>query len=228
MVDFFVDILLVFVVFIGFYLGYKRGFVGIIARPVKFAASIAISFGCASAFSESVVVPMIREPATNYVSNFLYENCTGVTAETVADEIPTLLKISAAIFGIDVNEVAEGAEGTVIDAIADKLTLPAVQTVGLVISFVVLLIITSIALSIVLSLIKALFKDGVLGAFNKFLGIVFGVAFFFIAAWALAVLIAFLSNQPTFAESVIFKDFEGGIVYRFFNEYNPIELLLSF
>ena len=94
MVNLLVDILLVFVVFLGFILGMKRGFVGIVAKPVKFAASIGISFGCTRAFSESVIVPMIKDPATNYVRDFLYGNCSAITAENAADELPTLLRIS--------------------------------------------------------------------------------------------------------------------------------------
>ena len=228
MVDLFVDLLLIFVVFLGFLLGLKRGFIGIVAKPVKFAASIGLSFGCSRAFSEAVVVPMIKEPATNYVRDFLYGNCADITAENAADELPTLLKIASAIFDIDINAVADGAGGAVIDAIADKLTLPAVQTVALVISFVLLLVITNIGLAIALSIIKSLFKSGVLGAFNKFLGVVFGFAFFFIVSWALAVFIEFAVNLPSVAEYEIVKSFDGGVVYKFFNEYNPIELLLSF
>ena len=97
-----------------------------------------------------------------------------------------------------------------------------------VISFVVLLIIANIGLAIALSVIKSLFKSGVLGAFNRFLGVVFGVSFFFIIAWALAVLIEFLVNLPSAMEYEIIRSFNGGMVYNFLNEYNPIELLLSF
>ena len=223
-----VDVILVAVVLIGIILGWRRGFVGIVAKPVKFAASLGISFGFARAFSSAIILPMIESPASNYVREFLYKNCSGITAETAADELPTLMKMAAAIFGIDINQVAQGSSGSVIDAIADKLTHPVISTVSIVISFFALLIISNIALAIALAFIKSLFKKGILGAFNKVLGVVFGLAFFFIISWGLAVIFELIINLPSVQAASWAADFEGGYVYSFLNEYNPIELLLSF
>lgn len=223
-----VDLVLVAVVLVGIILGWRRGFVGIVARPVKFAASLGIAFGFSGAFSNAVVLPLIEAPATNYVKEFLYRNCSGITAQTAADELPTVMKIAAAMFDIDISHVAENASGTVIDAIADKLTLPVISTVSVVISFIALLIIANIALALALALIKALFKKGILGVFNKMLGIVFGLAFFFIISWGLAVIFELVINMPSVSTAKWASEFEGGFVYKFLNEYNPIELLLSF
>lgn len=223
-----VDLILVSVILVGIFLGSRRGFVGIVARPVKFAASLGIAFGFSRAFSEAVILPMIELPATNYVKDFLYKNCSGITAQSASDELPTVMKIAAAIFDIDITSVAEGASGTVIDAIADKLTHPVISTLSLVISFIALLIIANIALAIVLAMIKLLFKKGILGVFNKLLGVVFGLAFFFIISWGLAVVFEFVINMPSVQSSAWAAEFEGGYVYKFLNEYNPIELLLSF
>jgi uncharacterized membrane protein required for colicin V production len=228
MLDVIVDIILVLVVFMGLILGWKRGFVGIVAKPVKFVASIGIAFGFSGALAEKIVTPMIKGPATNYVKDFLYTNCQSVTVENASEELPTILKIAAAIFNIDITNVAENATGTVIDAIAENLTAPVINVVSVVISFIALLIISNIVLALALGIINLIFKGGVLGGINKVLGVVFGVAFFLIISWALAVVFEFVVNLPALSEVAWAKDFEGGFVYKFFNEYNPIELLLSF
>lgn len=228
MPDFIVDAVLVLVVFIGTVLGYKRGFIAFVAKPLKFVLSLGISFGYASRFAASVVTPMIEAPATNYIKEFLYTNCQNITAENVREELPTMLKIAAAAFNVDVSQVATDATGTVVDALADKLTAPVIGVISTIISFVVLLIIVNIVLTIAIAIIKALFKNGVLGFFNKGLGLIFGFAFSFVVAWALAVGFDFAIHLPAFADNTWIQSFEGGVIYRFFNEYNPIELLLSF
>ena len=228
MLEISVDFILVAIVVIGIILGWRRGFVGIVAKPVKFAASLGISFGFAGAFSSAVILPMIESPASNYVKDFLYKNCSGITAETAADELPTVMKIAAAMFDIDITQVAQSSSGSVVDTIADKLTHPVISTVSVVISFFALLIISNIVLAIALAIIKMLFKKGVLGAFNKVLGLIFGFAFFFIISWGVAVIFELIINLPSVRVASWAADFEGGYVYAFLNEYNPIELLLSF
>ena len=228
MPDFIVDAVLVTVVFIGAVMGYKRGFIAFIAKPLKFVLSLVLSFGYASSFATSVITPMIEAPATNYIKEFLYTNCQNITAENVSEELPTMLKIAAATFNVDVSQIANDATGTVVDALADKLTAPVIGVISTIISFVVLLIIVNIVLSIVIAIIKSLFKNGVLGFFNKGLGLVFGFAFSFVVAWALAVGFDFAIHLPALADNAWIQSFEGGAIYKFFNEYNPIELLLSF
>ncbi len=229
MLKFIVDAVLVIVVLVGLVMGLKRGFVGIVAKPVKFVASLALAFGLCSSVAKSLIVPYIGEPASNYVKDFLYANCSGITAETAAEELPTMLKIAAGMFDININEVASNAGGTVIDAIADKLTAPVIDVVAIVIAFIAVLILANIALSIVLAIINSIFKAGVLGAFNKILGVVFGIAFAVIIAWGLAVIFNLVLNIPAVSELDWVKNFaDGGFIYKFLNEYNPIELLLSF
>ena len=67
MPDFIVDAVLVLVIFFGAVLGYKRGFIGFVAKPLKFVLSLGLSFGCAGRFASSTVTPIIEAPATNYV-----------------------------------------------------------------------------------------------------------------------------------------------------------------
>lgn len=226
--DVIIDIILVAIVLIGAIVGIKKGFIAMAAKPVKFVAAIALAFAVCSGVAETFVTPLIEEPITNYISEFLHENCANVTADNAAEELPTLLKISAAVFNIDVNDVAAGAGGDIIDAIVENFTDPVINIISVIISFIAVYILASIVFSILLAVINALFSRGIFGVFNKALGFVFTGAVAFIASWGLAVLFAFVIHLPMFEGVEALADFNGGFIYNFFNTYNPIELLLSF
>ena len=222
------EIVLCAIVLIGTILGIKRGFVSIAAKPVKIIASLAIAYSLFTAISVAVVLPMIEAPVTSYISEFLYENCSTITAENVNEELPTILKMAAGLANIDVETVANDAGNAVVEAIVAKLTAPVLDVISGLISFVLVYFAASIVLSIALWFINLLFQSGVLGALNKTLGFVFGTALGLIISWALAVIVELVFHLPAFESNEVIANFEGGWIYTFFNTYNPIELLLSF
>ncbi len=222
------EVLLCAIVVVGAVLGVKRGFVSIAAKPVKIIAAIAIAVSLYGTISTAIVFPLIEAPVTSYISEFLYENCASITAENVTEELPTLLKMAAGLANVDVETVANNAGSAVLDAIVEHLTAPVLNVISGLISFVLVYFVASIALSIALWFLNLLFKDGVLGALNKLLGFVFGTSLFLIISWGLAVVIDIVFHLPAFESNEMISTFEGGWIYRFFNTYNPIELLLSF
>ena len=226
--DVVIDILLVAIILWGAVTGIKKGFVKIAAKPVKFVASIALAVVICVGVADTIITPIIKEPIANYVSEFIYDNCQNVTAENAANELPTLLKISAAIFNINVTDITEGAGNAVLDAIVENLTAPVINIVSVIIAFVLVYILASIAFSLFIALINVIFSNGILGVFNRILGFFFTGAVALIASWALAAFFEFFIHLPMFEDITLFADFNGGIVYSFFNTYSPIELLLSF
>ncbi len=226
--DIVIDVLLVAIVVIGAIVGIKKGFIKMAAKPVKFVASIALAFAICTSVADGFITPLIEAPITNYVSNFLYENCANLTAENAAEELPTLLKIAAAVFNIDVGEVTAGAGNAVLDAIVENLTAPVINVVSVIISFILVYLVATLVFSIVLAIINAIFSSGIFGVLNKILGFVFTGAVAFIASWALAVVLEFVFHLPMLEGVELINEFNGGFIYSFFNTYNPIELLLSF
>ena len=225
------NIVLCAIIVLGAIFGIKRGFISMAARPVKLALSLMIAFSACAVFAEAVVYPIIEAPISNYVKDFLYANCEGLTASNVNEELPTLLKIAASIFGINVNEVANNAQdagAAVLDAIVDNLTSPVISVIAEIISFVVLYFVAKLVLSLVLWFVNAIFKSGVFGLLNKTLGIIFGTATAIILAWALVAVLEFVVHSTALQSVEMIAEFEGAFLYKFFSTYNPIELLLSF
>ncbi len=223
-----IEILLCAVIAAGAIIGAKRGFVTIMAKPVKVIASIALAFVLCKGVASLVVLPIIEAPITNYISEFLYANCSGLTAETISTELPTILKISAAIFNIDINALAREADGEILDAIVERLTLPAIEVISVIIAFVLTLVLLRILLWVMFGLVNLIFKGGIFGVFNRAFGLLFGTAISFVLAWAMAVFLQFIFHIPALESNEVIAGFEGGFFYNFFNTYSPIELLLSF
>ena len=219
-----IDLMLLAILLAGLVLGYKRGFVKTVAKPVKLVAVWACTIKSCSAVAARFIAPLIQSSVTEKLLEFLQENYKNITASNASEELPTLLKIAAGVFNIDIQQVVEDAGATLTQKLAETFTAPLVSLVSIVIAFVVLLIVFSVLFSIVLWIINGIFHIGPLLWFNRILGVVFGVSLAIIIAWVVSMVLGFVLGLP--ALSAI--GFEGGAVYRFFREYHPLDLLLGF
>lgn len=219
--NFVVDAILVLIVLVGIALGIKRGFVKTVAKPVKFVAALYVAFAACGAVAEKLIMPFIKTPVTARLTEFMQEKCAHLTADNVTEELPSLLKLSAGLFGINVEEVAQNSANDVINALINELTTPILNVIAIIISFVLLYFVSRLVLTLVIAILDAILNVGVIGILNKLLGFVFGTAFAAIMAWALVVVANFIMGFVGY-------DFEGGFIYNLLNNLNPIDLLLSF
>jgi uncharacterized membrane protein required for colicin V production len=219
----FVEIVLWAILVVGIALGVRAGFIRMAAKPVKLILSLVLAFTLCASVAEGVVAPIIEQPITNYIYEFLAENCPELNIENVVEELPTVLKMAAGMYGIDVEEiVAQNAGRDIIGEITAVLAEPVISIFAIIISFVILFLISKLLVTLALALVDLVFSNGVFGALNKTLGGLSGAIISVAVAWAVAVLIEFLYHiNGTGMEN-------AGILYVFFNTYSPIELLLSF
>ena len=219
------DIIIAAIVVIGMIYGIRRGFVKTVAKPVRIVAVLAVAFSFCGTVGAQYIQPYIQAPISERMSAFLTEKCADITAANAAEELPTLLKLSAGLFNIDVNTVAGEATGSIISSITDALTSPVASVIASILAFIVLYILASIAFVIVVQVIHLVFSIGPLRIFNKFFGFIFGTLFALIIAWAFVAVFELALGLP-FMEGV--AGFERGFLYSFLNELHPIDLLLSF
>ncbi len=223
----FVDLLLLGIIAFGVYYGVTKGFVSMAVRPFKTVASLAFAYFCCPWFSDLVVAPIIRAPITGYVSDFMYKNMSGVTPETAAGELPTLLKMAAAAFNVNIGEGAVSSENY-LDALIGTVTDPVVNVISVAISAIVLFLLGRLLFNLAFFLLNKFCNAGLLGKINKTLGMIFGIFIFVLISWGLAVLLSLIFNLSVFDGNELISSFEGFILYKFFNAFNPLELLLSF
>ena len=219
-----IDIILIAILVVGFVMGYKRGFVKTVAKPVKLVAVWACTIKSCSFVGARFIAPLVQAPVTNKLAQFLQEKCQELTAANVSEELPTLLKMAAGLFDIDIDQVAANAGDALAQKLAETFTEPIVSVVSVVIAFVLLLLVFSVLFSVALWLLNAIFHMKPLAWFNRLLGVLFGSAFALIIAWLVSMVLGFIFNLPALSS----VGFEGGAVYRFFREYHPLDLLLGF
>ena len=223
------DLLLTAILAAGIVIGIKKGFISTVARPVKVLASIAIAIALASAIGSAIISPIIGPAISNKISGVLIEKYSDITAENAMETLPTLIKFAASMCGIDVTKVASTADGVlIIEEIVDSVTSPIVSLVSAIAGFIIVYIVAKILLGILLRLIESMFESGIAATTNKVLGAVFTFLLAFAAAWAFTAVSEFLLNIPLIAKANWVENFNGGILYRFFRSFTPLDLLLSF
>lgn len=219
-----IDVLLLLIIALGAYLGIKRGFIASVARPVKFFLCLIISFSLSAPIGSAIIQPIVEEPLTNQISDFIEERASGEDAEDA--ELPTLLRVAASLMDVDI----EGLTGTedYADALADKIALPVVKLIASVSAFILIYFLMRLLLNIGFKMLNSMFDSGVAGAVNKTLGCVFSTALAIICAWGFTVLFEFFINIPAFDNVVWMSEFNGGFIYKLLKSLNPIDLLFSF
>ena len=223
-----VDIAIAVILIIGAVLGIKRGFFLTVTKPVKWFAALALAFSLCNTVAADVVQPIIEEPITNQITEYLSEKCDDITSQTAKDELPTVLKIAAGIVGVDLNSFTGETSAEVIEQIVDKLAVPVIHLIAVLISFFAIYFISKILFAILIALLNDVFKSGIFGVFNKILGFVFGLAFAFILSWLLVVIFGYIISIPAVANAEWVKNFNGGFIYDFFKRMSPVDLLFSF
>ncbi len=224
-IEIFIDIILLLVIFCGAVVGYKKGFVKAVFRPVRFCLSVITAVTLAEPVSLTFLVPALKTPITNQITGYLVENCPNITPQSASEELPTLLKFAASLLNVDVFSLS--GENT-ISAIVDSLAGPIVSFLALIITFIGLYFIAKLAYSLLLKIVSAFFDVAVLSIPNKLLGMIAGAFIAIVTAWLLTVAFEFLINTAMFSNTAWAQEFEGGKIYGFFNENNPIDLLLGF
>ena len=219
------DVFLVLVLLAGIYLGYKRGFVKSIAKPVRFFASLATALSIAPGVSQVILEPIIKAPVTNKIKDYLLENCPNITPESASEELPTLLKFAASL--LDVDTATLSSENT-IGAIVDALASPIVHFVSVIITFILVYFIFKLIFTLLIAMLDKFFDNRVLSVPNKLLGAFFSFFLAMAAAWVFTIVFDFVIHSAILEKTLIAEKFEGGIVYGFFNKTNPVDILLGF
>lgn len=223
-----VEVVILAIIITGAILGVKYGFFLALTKPVRWFAALALAFVLCGFVSDTLVQPLIEDPLTVQITEYLTEKCPDLTKETAEKELPTVLKLAGLMVGVDYDSfTGENAE-EFIGQIVDKLAIPAISLISTVLSFFLLYFVLKLLLAFSISILNHLFKSGVLGVFNRILGCVFGVSFAFVAAWVGVVLFGYITSIPIWASADWIAEFDGGFLYDFFKRMSPLDLLFSF
>ena len=221
------DLVLLAIIISGVLIGAKKGFVKIMSKPLKPLLAILLAFICADPIATGLIEPIISEPVVNQINNFLYDNCAGLTSESLVEELPTLIKLAAMITGLDLSTLAEDGEGA-ITALVEQLAFPVVHIIAVAVAFVIVFIVVRLLLALLFSVANSVFDTGALKVPNRILGCLACSFLSLFVAWGVVSLFEYVIHFPRIAEIEAVQNFTGGLIYNYFKQYNPVELLLSF
>ena len=219
----FTDLVLVLILIGGSYYGYKRGLIRLLARPLRPYLSLLVAFNYCRPLGSFAITPIIENPISELIKKYLYERFAVTYLKEGTEEIPTALRLALTGLGAELLGEAHTLEDA-LEIIRLTLSDMLVDLLSTVIAFLLIYIITKLAISLLVNLIDSLADKCLLGAVNRFLGIVVSFALSFIAARLVAFGIYHLIN----AEVINAPSFDGGPLFRFFISFSPLGLLLSF
>lgn len=222
-----VDAAIVIALLIGLIVGAKRGFIKTVAKPVKILAALACAVFLCSWFGTQFIQPNIDQPIRSHLTEYLNEKCPELSEENAVDNLPTVLKIAAEIGKVDLNALAEEADGDLCAAVVDRLTEPVAHIIATVLSFIILYIGARLILWLLVMLLNALFNTAVLRWLNQGLGLIFGGITALIGMWGLVIL-AELVFGFAFSNAAWVADVRSGWVYSFFLRFSPLDLIFGF
>lgn len=216
------DLLLVLILIFGFVSGYKRGLVTSLMKPARFFLSLLLAFSLCKMVSELLFEPIIYSSLNNQIKNYLNENLPSLSNETTIHDLPTVFRIAASVFNVDLSLQS----GDAVQLIANQLSMPITRIVSVVVSFFVLYLGLRFLVKKAFAFIDLFLKASPIGYLDKLLGSVFNFIFSLFIAYCVTAVFDFVINLPIFEKAA--DGFIGGAVYGFFNDLNPIELLFSF
>ena len=196
--------------------GIIKGFFAVVSKPVKILGAICITFVIASPIIDQWTGPYFSGLFYEKIYEYLMVNLGDITSSDAISSLPLVLKIFAAIAGIEFADVGLTTE-QIISKLSDSLAVTIGDVVALVVTYLGLYIVVSILLTLVVSILNGVFSKGILGLVNKLFGFVLGGSIGVVICCVIASIV-----------SAVSADFVGGFVYDFFKNFSPLDFILSF
>ena len=216
MVNIIVDIVIILLLLLGGFVGYKKGFIRSLKRPIRLFGGFILSFALCNTVSVGIIEPLVKEPVSVKIEEYIFEHFMN------GGEYPTIIRIAAALMDVDLNN-AESVE-QIINSVLD----PVVHFISVIIAFIAIYILSKLLLSLVVNLVAAIFDKTILSMPNKIIGCVFCAFATFVFLWMGVSVMDFIVKLPMFEGTSFALNFTGGPVYSFFLGFSPLDLLLSF
>ncbi len=212
------DIILPILIVIGMMLGYKKGFFETVTKPLKLVFALCITIFAAAPIINTWTRPFFSGKIQGWIYSSLMESAPDITAETASDSLPTLLKLTAELFKVDLSatEGLVGAEA-VINSISEKMAAPMGNLIAVIVTYVALFFVSLLLTKVLLAILNKFVKKGLLGRVNKALGLLTG--------GMIATIIACVISSVAYKAS---PDFASGAISTFIRNINPFAILMKF
>ena len=216
-----IEVILIAIIVGGTSFGYRKGLFKMVAAPARTLVCLVTSFLFGRPVGKYFLSPILSVPIKRYVLTFVSEKMAWDSGHVI--KIPTIIKVTGAVFDISY----DNAEITV-ESMVNSFTDPLVALVSCLIAFVLIFCLSKWLIKLLMNLTDSCLNIGVLGKLNRISGAVLSVFFAIICAFAFTSAVNYILRLDFALNSRLVREFSGGPLYRFFRNFNLINLLLSF
>ncbi len=234
----FFDILIILIIGLAAYMGYKRGFVRSVLGLVIFFAALFAAFKFTDIYAEHLNNTVFMDRITNEISSSI-ESVIGNNAsvDDLFKDKPSGFVSIVERFGTDMGELEEyykesasESQSSGVKLISAYIARPVSSLLSRVIAFLIIFLGVLLALSIIKWILDLIFKLPVLNAVNKVFGLTFGIIKGVLLAWAASMLLVYLMSvlvmlrPETFSKSVI----ENTVIVKYIGSINIFNVFKIF
>lgn len=222
-VDLLLDVIIVVILVGVSFCGYKKGIFRLLVSIFKGLICFFASLILCNNVADFIVEPMIGNAVKAYLLEYIEEK-TIYTSTDYLFRMPTLLKVATAVFGIEQERVMVNLT---IAELVDIFSEPLITVLSRVVAFLVLYVVIRYVIKLIVHLADIIFSQGILGKLNRLLGLLLSMCVAFIFALTFTSLLDFVLHLNFLSEVGTVKNFDGGLLYRFFNSFSLMKLIFS-
>ncbi len=222
-----VDLLIVLVLGIVTYFGYKDGFIKTFVSLLSYAISIAVAF-----LLSAILANVITELSRQWFIDSMQTQLAGLTVEQIGDNLTRIIEsfpVFLQSFAENILEsqqdmISQNAELVQYDiatTVADTILLPMFNLFIRTIVFIILFLILRIGLNIIVRQLNIINHIPFIGGANRFLGLVLGLVY------ALGIVVVIV-NAVDLLLAFTSAPLGDGFLYPLLSEINPLSLMKEF
>ena len=216
----FLDLIIIAIILLSAFLGYKKGLIGVAFKIVSFIIAIIVTLLLYKPVSNLIIENTTWDET---IENTIYNKLAGTKVE--AGE--KINKEETDLPGVVVNYINDGIENTVkqtqenvAQMVAENLSQSVIQILTMVIIFIV----TRLILLFAKVILEAVSELPIVKQFNEIGGILYGILRGFIMIYSLLALASFL--LPMLNQTMLLGYIEESIITKFLYNHNLILMLL--
>ncbi len=231
------DGIVVLVVGISLFLGYRRGFIRTAVQLLGYVAAFLIALSLSAGIADFTYDRFIGNAVRESIETSFSENAGGSVSEKVEDAIATLPKFvqTALAENEDVQNVLstvdEKTENT-IDAVTEMVVEQIVRPIAVAllrfISFLILFLVLLLVVSLLGKLLKPITKLPLIHQVDATLGLALGLVKGCILAFVVVTVMQLIATSGTATGPVTLENMENSLLVGWLSQINPLASILKF
>lgn len=212
----FLDFIIIIIILLSTFLGYKKGLIGVAFKIISFVIAIIITLILYKPVANLIIE---NTSCDETIENTIYEKLSG----TKIEEGEKIDKEQTDLPGVVVNYINDGIENTVKQAqenVSQMIAKNLTQSIIQILTMITIFVITRLLLLFAKVILEAVSELPVVKQFNEIGGILYGLLRGFIFIFILLAIASFV--LPMINQTLVLDYIENSIITKFLYNHNII------